>query len=167
LLLHPTKGYDPEISHGYTERILDVFDQRVQGAYLQRRQEWLGESAHEVSLPLLTRYVVKVASDHGWSLGRTISWLRMQREVQLFREGMHELISRVEANDHAGVGEILSELDKAAETWAGQLGTKTNTRKLSLQVAIPIISPSVDISIPKFTRTPGQKLLVLIDHLLR
>jgi hypothetical protein len=87
--------------------------------------------------------------------------------VRLFREGMRELMKRVETDDHAGVGEILSELDEAAEAWTRKLGTKPNMRKLSLQVAIPFLSPSLDVPVPTLTRSPAKKLLVLVERLIR
>jgi hypothetical protein len=168
LLLHPSKAYDqrrPEF--GYAGRILDVFDSKVRTAYLERRQEWLGEPVPEVRIPLLASYVLTESARRGWSLGRTISWLRTRPEVRLFREGMTELLARVEAKDNAAVDGILTELEQAAEAWARKLGTKPATRTVSLQVSIPIVSPSFAVPIPKLRKTPAQKLLVLVDQLLR
>jgi hypothetical protein len=166
LLLHPDKAYGTQASYGYARRIMDIFDERVAKAYLERRREWLGESEREIPLPLLARHVIRESQERGWSLGRTISWMRTQPEVRLFRQGMRELVSRIESKDDVGTDAILADLEAAAEAWSKRLGAKIGSRRVSLQVAIPIISPSVDVPVPKLSRTPADKLLVLIGRLL-
>ena len=137
LLLHPTKGYAAPSSYGYASRILDVFDDRVRNAYQQRYEQWLGQPAQELSTPLLAGYVMRESDRRGWSVGRTISWLRTTAEVGQFRQGMAELMARVDAQDHVGIDEILSELERAAELWSDQIGAKLPRRTVALQPAIP------------------------------
>jgi hypothetical protein len=168
LLLHPSKAYGSErLEYGYSRTILDMFDSKVRGAYLQRRHDWLGDSPREIPMPLLSRFVLDESSRRGWSLGRSISWLRTRSEVRLFRDGMRELLALVESGDHSGVDAVIVELDQAAQLWSQKLGAKPGRRKLSLQVAIPLLSPSFDVPLPRLGRTPAQKLLVLIDHVVR
>jgi hypothetical protein len=167
LLLHPTKGYAAASSYGHASRILDVFDDRVRSAYRQRYEQWLGQPAQELSTPLLAGYVMRESDRRGWSVGRTISWLRTTAEVSQFRQGMAELMARVDAHDHAGIDEILSELERAAELWSAQIGAKLPRRTVALQPAIPFVSPTINMPVPDLKPTPGKKLLVLVDRLLR
>ncbi|WP_432979503.1 hypothetical protein [Dactylosporangium sp. CA-233914] len=167
LLLHPTKGYAAASSYGYASRILDVFDDRVRHAYQQRYEQWLGQPAQELSTPLLAGYVMRESDRRGWSVGRTISWLRTTAEVSQFRQGMAELMTRIDAQDHIGIDEVLSELERAAELWSAQIGAKLPRRTIALQPAIPFVSPTINIPAPDPIRTPGKKLLVLVERLLR
>lgn len=166
LLLHPTKGYTDASSVGYARRIFDAFDERVRSAYRQRYEQWLGQPAQELPTPLLAGYVLRESDDRGWSIGRTISWLRTAAEVLQFRQGMAELMARVDAQDHAGIDEVLYELERAAQLWSARIGAGLPRRKIALQPALPFVSPTINLPVPDLKRTPGKKLLVLIERLL-
>jgi len=166
LLLHPTKGYAATSSYGQASRILDIFDNRVRNAYKQRYEQWLGQPAQELSTPLMAGYVMRESDRRGWSAGRTISWLRTTAEVSQFRQGMAELMTRVDAQDHVGIDEVLSELERAAELWSAQIGANLPRRTVALQPAIPFVSPTINMPVPELKPTPGKKLLVLVDRLL-
>jgi len=167
LLLHASKSISQPGDYGYARTILDIFDERVRGAYLDRKQRWLG--GHEAALPVpaLARYVCREAQRRGWSLGRTIAWLRTRPEVNAFRKGMKELAARVGANDDAKIDAVLSELESAAVEWSKQLGAKIHQKKFSLQVALPFVQPTFDLPLPLPAHTPAQRLLVLIDIMMR
>jgi hypothetical protein len=90
----------------------------------------------EVPIPLVARYVAAVASRRGWSLGRTISWLRTEPEVHRFREGMAVLLAAVESRDDVTVNAILAELDQAAHAWPPEAGSRPARRTVSLLVLV-------------------------------
>jgi hypothetical protein len=170
VLLHPTKLYGGQpIQYGPAETILDRFDNTVRAAYQQRRRDWLGDANPLLPIPLLARYVMRESARRGWSLGRTISWLRTEPEVHQFRVGVSEMLALVEAEDHHAVDAILVELEQAALAWSRKLGSKPAARKVPLQVPIPLaptFATSVDIPLPRFTNTPARRMLVLVDRLL-
>ncbi|WP_250038275.1 hypothetical protein [Paractinoplanes maris] len=153
--------------YGYARTIFDIFDERVRGAYLDRRQRWLGGAQPVLPVPALARYVCREAARRGWSLGRTIAWLRTQPEVKAFRKGMKGLAAHVGANDGARVDAVLAELERAAAEWSRQLGTRISPKHFSLQVALPFVQPAVDLPLPLPAHTPAQRLLVLIDIMMR
>lgn len=78
---------------------------------------------------------------------------------------MKELAARVGANDDAKIDAVLSELESAAVEWSKQLGAKIHQKKFSLQVALPFVQPTFDLPLP--AHTPAQRLLVLIDIMMR
>jgi hypothetical protein len=151
-------------------QIFGVFSDQVQRSYLERRKRWLGSdnAAINVSFPLLAGFVQSQSERKGWSTGRTISWLREQHEVHLFRKGLRDLLKHLEAGDNLAVNTILEELDRASVQWCEKLDTPVRPmRKFSLQVALPFVQPATDIAIPMPARTPAQKMLVLISLVLR
>ncbi|MFD0585819.1 hypothetical protein [Dactylosporangium darangshiense] len=79
---------------------------------------------------------------------------------------MAELVARVDAQDHAGIDEVLDELERAAQLWSARIGASLPRRKIALQPALPFVSPSINVPVPDLTRTPGKKLLVLAERLL-
>jgi len=151
-------------------QIFGVFNDQVQGSYLERRKRWLGSESADVnvSFPLLAGFVQSESESKGWSIGRTISWLRDQHEVHLFRRGLRDLLKHLEAHNNLAVNAILEELDRACVQWCEKLDTPVRpTWKFSLQVALPFLSPATDIAVPMPARTPAQKMLVLIGWVLR
>jgi hypothetical protein len=171
LLLHPAKSLFVENKaprYGYSNRIIDVFDKKVQREYSARRKRWLGDDVQELPLPLLTRFVLVESRRRSWSVGRTIAWLREQPEVQLFRQGMRDLMDHVAAGDKVAISAVLHELEKSSDRFAGNLGTPTrNHSRFSLQVSLPLLQPAFEVPIPLPARSPGQKMLVLIKWILK
>jgi hypothetical protein len=170
LLLHPTKSLfvaNTAPRYGYSNRIIDVFDKKVQREYSIRRKIWLGDDVQEMSLPLLTRFVFAESRRRSWSIGRTIAWLREQPEVQLFRQGMRGLMDYVAAGDKAAISAVLHELEKTSDRLAENLGAPTrNHSRFSLQVSLPLLQPAFEVPIPLPARSPGQKMFVLIKWIL-
>lgn len=171
LLLHPRKvlfgkpASQPDLAHA--RRILEVFDKQVQSAYAERTVKWLGDEPRTLHLPLVTRFVTMEAERRGWSLGRTISWLRDQREVKSFREGIRKLDEIIASGDKPAIDTVLHDLEVASIKWSERIGAPTRkTGKVSLQVAIPFVSPAWDILVPLPRRTPAEKMLTLIGWLL-
>ena len=180
LLLHPSRAFfgppggpsradSPQYSM-LASQIFGVFSDQVQRSYLERRKRWLGSESATVnfSFPLLAGFVQSESERKGWSIGRTISWLREQHEVHLFRKGLRDLLRHLEAHDNVAVNAILEELDRACVQWCEKLDAQVRpTRKFSLQVALPFVSPATDIAVPMPARSPAQKMLVLIGWVLR
>jgi hypothetical protein len=152
--------------YGYTASILENFETEVRAKYEERRRRWLGESAPGLPVPALSRYITTVAETRGWSLGRAVTWLRDQPQVKSYRSGMAELVRRLQAGDAAGADEIFVDLDEAAARWAVQLGAKPERRRLPVTIALPIVETALPLPLPKFRRTPAEKLLILIDVLM-
>ena len=165
----PSREYPPSYSM-LASQIFGVFSDQVRGSYLERRKRWLGSESADVniSFPLLAGFVQSESERKGWSIGRTISWLREQHEVHLFRMGLRDLLKHLEVNDNLAVNAILEELDRACVQWCEKLDTRARpTRKFSLQVALPFVQPATDIAVPMPARSPAQKMLVLINRVLR
>jgi hypothetical protein len=165
LLLHPSKSFGrlDSPSYGYAANIIGAFDERVQEAYAQRRDKWLGDRPRTVSMPALSRFVLAKSDSNRWSIARTIAWLREQPEVASFRQGMRQFIEDIESGDDIAVDSVLVELDRQAEAWSTRLGVDSRRKRhLSLQVALPFIQPAIEIPVPWPTRNPAEKMLVLI-----
>ncbi|MFC7532403.1 hypothetical protein [Actinoplanes sp. GCM10030250] len=167
LLLDRQKAPDQDVPrYGFTSSIMENFTGEVRARYAQRRRRWLGESVPELPVPALSRYVSSVAQERGWSLGRAVTWLREQPEVVSYRAGMTELVGRLQAGDAAGADEIFVELDGAAERWSARLGAPAARRRVPVTLALPLVEAMVPLPVPRLRRTPGEKLLLLIDVLL-
>jgi hypothetical protein len=153
--------------YGYSQSILDIFDTEVRQKYLEHERRWLGGPAKKIEVPLLADSVIQTSERKGWSLGRTISWMREWHEVELYRAGMRELVDRVDAGDHAGIDRIIGELQKGIDSWGKRLGSRIRSKSIGLTVALPLLQPTIDVPLPNLPRRPGSKMLVLIDRLLR
>jgi hypothetical protein len=165
LLLHPNKSFGrlDSPSYGYAANIIGAFDERVQTAYAQRQKEWLGEKPRTIPVPALSRYVLAKSDSNGWSIGRTIAWLRERPEVTSFRQGMQQFIERIEGGDDLAVDTVLAELDRQAEAWSTRLGVDSRRKgRIFLQVALPFVQFAIEIPVPWPTRNPAEKMLVLI-----
>ncbi|MCY1143066.1 hypothetical protein OWR29_34155 [Actinoplanes sp. Pm04-4] len=170
LLLHPEKAiWQPRVApeYGFSSRIFEAFDRQVHQAYTDRRRKWLGDQPIDIPFPLLTRFVVKQSRRRGWSIGRTVSWLREQPEVHKFRRGMSNLMASIDAGDNVAIDGVLSELDAAATQWSVHLGSPLKNNKISLQVALPLVQPAFDVPMPLPAHSPAQKMLVFIKWMLR
>jgi hypothetical protein len=168
LLLHSAKSFGrlDAPSYGYATRIIQAFDERVQRGYSERRLNWLGDKPRSAPLPALSRFVIMSAHQRGWSVGRTIAWLREQPEVTSFRRGMRELMQYIEADDNLAVDSVLSELERQADAWSNKLGVDSRRKsRFSLQVALPFIQPAIELPVPRPTRGPAEKMLVLIKQI--
>ncbi|MEU4689758.1 hypothetical protein [Actinoplanes sp. NPDC023714] len=167
LLLDRQKAPDQDVPrYGFTGPIMENFTGEVRARYAQRRRRWLGDAIPELPVPALSRYVSSVAQDRGWSLGRAVTWLREQPEVVSYRSGMTELVRRFQAGDAAGADEVFVELDGAAERWSARLGAPAARRRVPVTLALPLVEAMVPVPVPRLRRTPGAKLLLLIDVLL-
>ncbi|MFC3504863.1 hypothetical protein ACFOOK_28390 [Micromonospora krabiensis] len=166
LVDHNKAYYDNSPGYGYASRILGVFSDQVRGAYLERKEKWLGSPQPTVPAPLLAQYLTATAERRGWSLGRVIAWLREQPEVHSFRAGMTALMDATERGEARAIDDIMAELDEAAEQWSARLGTPIHRRTIPVTVALPFVEGQVRVPIPAVPRTPGRKLLVFINMLL-
>jgi hypothetical protein len=169
LLLHPSKGiFDAPPGYAHARSIFDMFDARVRDAYHERRRDWLGTAKDpELPLPALARYVAEESHRREWSPGRTIANLREDPDVRSFRKGMKELCAYVEMKDAVKIDSVLGELESAATEWSKRLGVKIRPRRFSLQLALPFVQPSFDVPLPLPATSPAQRLLLLIDRLMR
>lgn len=168
LLLDPSKAYHDETpAYGYASRILSVFSEQVRAGYLRRKEKWLGIPRPSVPTPLLAQYVKATAERRGWSMGRVVAWLREQPEVHSFRAGMAALLDAAERGDAQRTDAIMAELEQAAAQWSTRLGAPVNRRTIPVTVALPFVESEVNVPIPKLVRSPGSKLLVFINMLLR
>jgi hypothetical protein len=151
-------------------QILGRFGESVQKSYLDRRRRWLGAIDADISFqtPSLAQFVAGRGKEKGWSIGRTISWLREQPEVSQFRAGLTALAGYLEESQHEAVNEVLAELEDACARWCHSLKQPARpARRFSLQVALPFVQPAFDVGVPLPARTPAQRLLVFVGWVLR
>ncbi len=166
LYVHPTKSMDasePDYQ-GRGRAILDMFDQTVHEAFLDRRRQWLGEKPKAVRLPMLSRMAVSTAERNDWSLGRSITTIRESPEAQSFRAGLAALCALVDTGDLQGQDAVIAELSDAAEAWSVRLGGAASTNALDLSVSLPFVGLSKSVRAPSVERrTIAKRLLVFMN----
>ncbi|MEU4243477.1 hypothetical protein [Actinoplanes sp. NPDC026619] len=172
LLIHPAKDFgfgiagDPQENlrwDHFGSNLIAAFDAEVQAAYARRYSRWLGSAPRSMPAPPLTRLVFAQARDKGWSIGRSIMWLRSQPEVRKFRQGLRSLQLLVDAGDKVGVDDVLSELQTAADALSTRLSADVRRRsRFALQASLPLLQPTKEIAIPLPGRSPAQKMLGLM-----
>jgi hypothetical protein len=165
LLIHPDKdlGLTGTPEFGSAISIMQAFDTQVREAYDERRRKWLGRAITEIEAPALGRLATVESFRRGWSLGRTVAWLRQQPEVRAFRSGIRELDALLDSDDHLAVDAVLAELQNAADACSRRLDAPVRPRgRFSLQASIPLLQPAVDIPVPLPARSPAQKMLGLM-----
>jgi len=150
------------------KNIIDVFDKKYSDNYNRNFNEWIGTDNSEIKIPLLLNYVDKYKNINQTLIDNLIE-LRNKDIFIHYREAINKMQIAIINNEKNIVNKILADI----ETYTNKIlkGEYDNPSRYihKIGLSIPFIGglgTEINISLPKFRKNPGDKILIFLHRLI-